>query len=222
MASTFPGSIDSFSNPATNSPLTSPSHAGQHQDLNDAVNKIETYMGLVKIIPSATTNGTIASDGTITVGNAVSSVTIRAFSSQYDHYRITYSQMVGTAGANLALRLSLNGTPVTTGYYGALTYMSVTTSSAYAGVNENNSSAFSYIGSTNQNAKFSGSFDLLNPFLTEGTIIGGSPFIKISPAYDIGVYNGGLNNSTSYNEFVLLANSGTLTGGKIRVYGYRN
>lgn len=223
MASSFPGAIDNFTDPLANSSLASPSHAGQHSDLNDAVEKIETYMGLVKVIPTAATNGTInATTGTVTVGNAVSSITIRCFSSLYDHYRITYSQITGTAGANLGLRLSLNGTAATTGYYGALTYMSVTTSSAYAGVNENNAGSFSYIGSTNQNARFTGSFDLLNPFLTEGTVIACSPFIKISPAFDIGIYNGGLNNSTSYNEFVLLPNTGTFTGGSIRVYGYRN
>lgn len=222
MASGFPGSIDSFTNPLAASALNSPSHAGQHQDLNDAVNKVETYMGLVKVIPTAATNGTIGATGNVTVGSAVSSVTIRCFSSLYDHYRITYSQVVGTAGANLGLRLSLNGTAVTTGYYGALTYMSVTTSSAYAGANDNNAGAFSYIGSNNQGSKFTGAFDLLNPFLTEGTVIAGSPFIKIGAAFDIGVYNGGLNNSISYNEFVLVPNTGTLTGGTIRVYGYRN
>jgi hypothetical protein len=44
MASGWPQSVDSFTNPLTTSALNSPSHAGQHQDLNDAVNKIEANL----------------------------------------------------------------------------------------------------------------------------------------------------------------------------------
>ena len=47
MASTFPGAIDSFTDPLSGSPLNSPSHSAQHADLNDAAEKLETYMGLV-------------------------------------------------------------------------------------------------------------------------------------------------------------------------------
>ena len=43
MASTFPGAIDSFTDPLSGSALNSPSHSAQHADLNDAVEKIETY-----------------------------------------------------------------------------------------------------------------------------------------------------------------------------------
>jgi hypothetical protein len=35
-------------------------------------------------------------------------------------------------------------------------------------------------------------------------------------------YKGFLNDTTSYTAFTLTANSGTLTGGEIRVYGYQN
>jgi len=45
MASTFPTSIDSFTDPLSTSPLNSPSHSLQHANLNSAVNKIETKLG---------------------------------------------------------------------------------------------------------------------------------------------------------------------------------
>ena len=35
-------------------------------------------------------------------------------------------------------------------------------------------------------------------------------------------YNGHMNNTTQYTGFTILPSSGTLTGGTIRVYGYRN
>lgn len=60
MASTFPGAIDSFTDPLSGSPLNSPSHSAQHADLNDAVEKIETYVlarpkGIVAYTSNATT-----------------------------------------------------------------------------------------------------------------------------------------------------------------------
>lgn len=56
MASNYPTSIDSFTDPLTNSPLNNPSHAGQHQDLNDAVEKLETKLGIGSSPASAASN----------------------------------------------------------------------------------------------------------------------------------------------------------------------
>ena len=94
MASGFPGSIDNFTDPLTTSALNSPSHAGQHQDLNDAVEKIETYMGLVKVIPTSVssaggTAATLAANGTVNVGTSNTSLVVNgAFSALYDVYQI--------------------------------------------------------------------------------------------------------------------------------------
>jgi hypothetical protein len=41
MASTFPTSLDTFTNPTASSLLTSPSHSQSHSDLNDAVEALE-------------------------------------------------------------------------------------------------------------------------------------------------------------------------------------
>ena len=43
MASGFPASIDNFTDPLSGSALNSPSHSALHSDVNDAVEKIETY-----------------------------------------------------------------------------------------------------------------------------------------------------------------------------------
>ena len=57
MPSSFPNSIDNFTDPLATSPLNSPSHSLQHSNLNDAVEKIETYMGLVYITQGIATSG---------------------------------------------------------------------------------------------------------------------------------------------------------------------
>jgi len=46
MASTFPTSLDTFTNPTATSLLTSPSHAQQHADINDAVEALETKVAI--------------------------------------------------------------------------------------------------------------------------------------------------------------------------------
>ena len=45
MATNFPTSLDTFVNPTSSSAMNSPSHAGQHTDINDAVEAIQTKLG---------------------------------------------------------------------------------------------------------------------------------------------------------------------------------
>ena len=104
MGSLFPNSIDSFTDPLANSPLNSPSHAGQHQNLNDAVEKIETYMGLVKV-----TGGTFSGADPLSVTNC--------FSSTYDHYEVLL-QCYGSVATNSTLNFYTGTNTV----YNAATY----------------------------------------------------------------------------------------------------
>jgi len=46
MASTFPTALDAFTNPTATSLLTSPNHAEQHSDLNDAVEALEAKVAI--------------------------------------------------------------------------------------------------------------------------------------------------------------------------------
>jgi hypothetical protein len=45
MATSYPASLDNFTNPTGSDTLASPDHAGQHTDINDAVEAIETELG---------------------------------------------------------------------------------------------------------------------------------------------------------------------------------
>jgi len=214
MASGFPGSIDSFTNPLTTSPLNSPSHAGQHQDLNDAVNKIETYMGLVKVIPTGATNGTVSADGDVTIGNAVSSVSVTCFTANYDHYRILISGGVGSTGTQF--RLAFSG--INTGYYGGF-FSTVFSTGAFLGGGDNNSAYFNNVGFISTFNMYLNA-DVSNPF--------SSALRKNISAYGAfnsngyGMYFGECTGTSSASGFTISAASGTITGGTIRVYGYRN
>lgn len=156
---------------------------------------------------------------TQTVGSAVSSVTVSdAFSSTYDNYRVTY--VGGTASTNSPdLRLALGS--ANTGYYGNLFFQrpNATTPS---GVGNDNIAYWQYgagIGTTNHIAA---AFDLYGPNLARYTAIRTDVFEMIASSSAVGIYTGFQASTTQFTAFTITASTGTLTGGTIRVYGYKN
>jgi hypothetical protein len=55
MATNYPGSLDTFVNPASGNTLDSPSHSLQHSDINDAVEAIENKLGVGTATPGTAT-----------------------------------------------------------------------------------------------------------------------------------------------------------------------
>lgn len=57
MPTTYPGATDAFTNPAGSDPTTSPDHAEQHTNANDAIEALETYaprgvLGYAQVVAS--------------------------------------------------------------------------------------------------------------------------------------------------------------------------
>lgn len=152
---------------------------------------------------------------TQTVGSAVSSVTVSdAFSSTYENYKITMNS-VGSTNHSVAISL---GSSVT-GYNQIMFYSDSTVGTALI-TNRNNASGLNWVGGCAGNG-FSSivSVDLLGPFSSNYTrVINGS--YQDGTAY--GIMQGEHRVAASYTSFILTPNSGTITGGTIRVYGYRN
>lgn len=212
MASTFPGAIDSFTDPLSGSALNSPSHSAQHADLNDAVEKIETYMGLVKVIPTSVTNGTLSATGTVTIGSAVSSVTVtNAFSALYDNYKILIQNTTCSTlcGVRLQLSSSTGSTYSTANMNIAYSSASITTEVA------SNTTLWS-IG-TGQGLT-SVTLDLFSPFLATDAQVMAQSATDTFVSWRSGRDSADISNAT----FILSLTGGTMTGGTIRVYGYRN
>lgn len=57
MASNYPTSLDSFTNPTSGDKLDSPSHSDQHSNVNDAVEAIETKVGIGASPAGSATSG---------------------------------------------------------------------------------------------------------------------------------------------------------------------
>jgi hypothetical protein len=150
-----------------------------------------------------------------TIGSAVASVTVtNAFSATYDNYRIVISGGAGSTAQQMQLQLGAT----TTGYYAQSIDAAWT---GATGTVAQNNTAFWNIGSASTVA-MSAVLDICMPFASDETyFVGGSNMTAVTGYF--GARGGYLNNTTSYTDFtVSLAAAATMTGGTIKVYGYKN
>ena len=153
---------------------------------------------------------------TTAIGTTVSSVTVSgAFSATYDNYFVTIDGTVGSTAAYTGLALGAT----TTGYYNASLYAAYNTGTVLS-QNSSNGAKFVNIGRTSTSGS-NFKFYFTSPFLTVRT-----GFLNQTSAYETtgAPFAGGgfLDDATSYTAFTFSPNSGTITGGTIRVYGYKN
>jgi len=152
---------------------------------------------------------------TQTIGTGVSSVPVAdAFSGDFENYKIVLIGGVGSTGQ--AIRMQLTGSAV--GYSGA------TLTSPYAGgapTNNNidNTTSWLFAGTSTTVQNFL-SVDVYQPQKAKVTIINGW-YVNPAVGSISGTFTGFHDSAVAYTGFTL-AVAGTLTGGIIRVYGYRD
>ena len=230
MASNFPSSLDSFTNPSSSDALDSVSvpHASQHSDLNDAVEALQAKVGAdssgvasshdykIAQLEARNTAGLVLISRT-TIGSAVSSVTVSdAFSADYDTYKIILSGGAGSTISNLTVQMG----STTTGYYGGLIY-EVFSTAAVGGVGQVNAASWAYAGQGGS-LGLTMNATIMQPYLEKATsIMSLQPRLTTTAgAGTNSSFSGFLDDATSYTSFTLGADAGTLTGGTIDVYGY--
>lgn len=151
---------------------------------------------------------------TQTVGSGVSSVTVTsAFTSDYDNYRIVYIGGNSTGNNNFAFTLGSS----TTGYSEALIY-NLYSAAAVNGVNRPSQANWVWCGSasTTLNALI---LDVYRPNLAVFTTYANANWsLQNANGQSSGVHE----VATAYTSFTIAPTAGTITGGTIRVYGYRN
>ena len=163
------------------------------------------------------TQGGLVLISSTTIGSAVSSVVVNnVFSSAYDNYLITLSGGVGSTTTGLNLTLGATAT----GYYRGGNFTSYT-GTTVSGINSSNAASWlsASLGTT---TSLDGRIELYDPFLTKNTKIRAS-YVSTVTNGESYVFGGFLNDSTSYTAFTLTTNTvgATLTGGTIKVYGYK-
>lgn len=148
-----------------------------------------------------------------TIGTGVSSVTVTgAFSADYNRYKITIDGYVGSTTGTLNFQLGSTAT----GYYGVYNYQIYTGISTVAYQANTTSSFLGGLGTLAGEQSIT--CEIAAPQKATKTT-------WTAQAYGNGFYvNLGyqLADSTQYTGFTLLPSAGTITGGTIRIYGYRD
>jgi len=181
-----------------------------------AANKI-TYGNLVTAMSSSLAPGLVLVK-TQTVGTGVSVIEVTdAFSSTYDNYRLTYSGGTGSTWITFNCQFGVGTTWTTNNYYGGSAYFNVGGGTWQLAVNNGGSS---FAGGNAMTDFCNVSLEIQNPYLARRTHAQG-PYNRLD--------NGQVGNTwveqasqTQFTSFKLATSSGTVTGGTIRVYGYRN
>jgi len=173
--------------------------------------------GLELVTTVTCSSGGTASNGIVTIGSAVSNVVIAtAFSSTYDNYRIIFSGFAGSSNGAAAY-LKLNNSTGST-YFGNMIY-NVGTTSAIGGVSAANGAS---------NGFFAHTISSTGTMTLDGML--NAPFLAVTSNF-VGNYSGRNyngqfsthdSNAASSTGFTFAPAGGTITGGQIRVYGYRN
>jgi hypothetical protein len=222
MPTNFPTSVDNFTNPTANDSLNLPSHSTQHANANDAIEAVESYLlaggagysGLVKIIPTGATNGTVSANGDVTIGSAVGSVTVSGvFSSAYDNYKI----IMGNVDASVIdnnVWLKFNNATI----FKYLQQYDRYDGGAGGTARSNGTTDGMSITLADTNNATAATIEVMSPFIAKPTNLVSSGSNLNFTSRTIGY----CNNDVSHTGFQILAFSGnTLTGGTIRVYGYK-
>lgn len=205
MATNWPNSVQTFTNPSSGSALNSPSHADQHATVNDTVEALQTYAGMVFI-------------KSVLVGAGVSSVTVtNAFDSRFKNYRITMSEVYCSVGGGQQLRFNLGSTTLSN--YGSFYFDKFDGTST--GFSRFNGATTISCGMQAVNYDTSFSMDVFNPYGTVRTQFTG---MYHGEGWS-GWYAGQNTNTTAQTSFTISTAAGVMyggLGGVIRVYGYNN
>ena len=150
---------------------------------------------------------------TQTIGTTVSSVTVTgAFSADYDAYKIVITG--GNTSADCELRMQLGS--ATTDYYSSI--IGVTSANAVTSTRRNNTVAhFDFVGTGSTNM-MTANIEIINPFLAKTKTLTAA---NILPTANMSTTTGYMDSLTSFTAFTISPSTGTMTGGKINIYGYR-
>lgn len=149
---------------------------------------------------------------TQTIGSGVSSVTVTdAFSADFDNYLVTISGGVASVGNALGVQLGAT----TSGYSYSFIFNGY--SNTVSGLGTTTGSNFLY-GGAGSTTSLQMSATITSPYLAEWTYCSSS---SVNSSW-AGTMVGHLPNTTQYTDLTIVTSSGTITGGTIRVYGYRN
>ena len=188
------------------------------EDIKDLATAIDTTA-------AANFSGDLKLTSSTTIGSAVSSVVVsNCFSATYDNYLILLTNPTAFSGSNVTLQLRLrSGATSSSSDYYFIGYNGTTSALNH----DTNAPSYFTIGSVSSGVPTlggSGQIWLYQPFLAQAThsyisFMGVDTSLATRRSFS---FPGFHNVATSYDSIEILCSTGTMTGGKIRVYGYKN
>jgi hypothetical protein len=111
MAITYPTTLDVFTNPTSTSLLTSPNHAQQHSDINDAVEALEAKVAIGNTVLGTYTAHT-PTFANLTVGNGTFIARVSRVNNVVNYYGyLTFGSTTSVTGiVNINLPVTANST----------------------------------------------------------------------------------------------------------------
>jgi hypothetical protein len=153
---------------------------------------------------------------TQTVGTGVTSVTVTdAFNADFENYKVIWTGGTTSGGTDMAFHFG--ATPPANGYYQVQFANSI--GGAFGTQSVNNQDRWIYAGGGDANGAMT-NMEIFQPFASKRKFMTAQNFT----AGSFTVYSTGYFNSTaSFTSFTLdPGGATTMTGGVVRVYGYRN
>ena len=136
MAITYPTTLDAFTNPTAASLLTSPSHAQQHSDINDAVEALEAKVAIGNTVLGSYTAYTPSFSSGVTIGDGVVSgayCRVNDFVHVYGIFTLgSTSAVTGPISLNLPVNFNA-GMESSLMMYGLVNYFDASTGARYLG-----------------------------------------------------------------------------------------
>jgi hypothetical protein len=188
MATNFPTSLDALTNPTGSSSLTSPDHAGQHTDANDAIEALQAKVG---VDGSAVTTSLDYKISNLNASNLVTGTVPSArISGSY-----TGITGVGTLSAGSIPATLLTGTVASarlSGSYGGITGLGTLSSLIVNGASADSPQL--EFGDWNQDGRYSAIRSAYG-YLLLGSAINVNCYLRTDNASGSVIIGGGLNNS---------------------------
>lgn len=174
-------------------------------------------VGLVKVIPTSVTGGSVSTDGVVTVTSGSSLVINGVFTAGFKNYRILCSDLTTNGSAAIPIQLTKSGTAAQTSYYLQRLYVQNATA---GGGSSTNATSWNFAYQYPSTAQFV-IVDIFNPQVT------GFTHMKLDQIYTdnalipfIEQRTGSHRVSDSYDGF-RVTTTDTFTAGTFLIYGYK-
>lgn len=176
-------------------------------------------VGLWKVVPTASVTGagasvSVSTNGDVSISGNATALTLTCFTSEFDAYKIVWTG--GNLSGNAAITGAMGGSTAGSAFHNYVLLFANWNGGAASSINNALATNWPYVGGGNASGAVV-NIELTNPYLSKNTYITNGVYASDVNAGTLSGYYAG---TTSFTQITFGTSSGTMTGGKWRVYGY--